>query len=166
MVWAKGAGKAQGTPCPQPKDGGPHKHHEGEGAVILRVGIHPQEGSPASEAGLPLRPRGEEPSADSPLYPGEWCGAPATERRFSVRREALGCSQVTGQACRWQRVAAPLSEEAGRQVSAAGSPVCAWVSRANVRLAPAWRVYVGHIGAHTGVHSVRPSCRHEHPSCL
>lgn len=26
MAWAQGAGKAQGTPCPQPKDGGPHKH--------------------------------------------------------------------------------------------------------------------------------------------
>lgn len=134
MAWAQGPGKAQGTLHPQPKDGGPHKHREGERAVVLRVGIHPQEGSPASEAGSPLRPWGKESSADSPLYPGEWYGAPATERPFSVRRDAPGCSQVTGQACRRQQVATPLTEEAGRQASAAGSPVRACVSSANVRL--------------------------------
>lgn len=137
MAWAQGPGKAQGTLHPQPKDGGPHKNvkEKGPGSQSWHP---PPEGSPASEAGSPLRPR-EEPSVDSPLYPREWYGAPATERPFSVRWDnsrgaaSHGTKPVGGSG--WPR---PLTEEAGRQGLSHGSRghVC------RVRTsgwAPAWR---------------------------
>lgn len=82
MAWAQGAGKAQRTPCHQPKDGGPHKHREGERAVVLKVGIHPQEGSPASEARLLQRPRGRSPQQRAPHPPGSSVGLQPLKGRF------------------------------------------------------------------------------------